>query len=121
VKLKTSSFQILTRQRSLPEPTDTAAELLEIACRLLREFGDRGPFRLVGLTAFDLLGTDERLQLGLSIELRPRARQLEATLDRVAERFGAGAVQRAGELIGDRGVGAGATLDFLATQGDVED
>jgi hypothetical protein len=54
----------------------------------------------------------EQPQLSLVPE-DPRARRLETTLDRVAERFGRGAVMRAAELSGDRGLGLAANLDFL--------
>ena len=113
VKLKRADFQVLTRQRALAGATDTAAELFTAAAALLAEFGDPGPFRLVGLAAYDLTGYDEA-QLGLPLDAGNRARRLETALDRLAERYGAGIVQRAGELIGDRGVGFGANLDFLA-------
>ena len=51
-------------------------------------------------------------QLALPI-VDGRARRLETTIDGVKERFGAGAVQRASELLEDRGVGIAANLDFL--------
>jgi DNA polymerase-4 len=55
VKLKRSDFRILTRQRPLAAPSDVAAELFHAAAGLLEEFGDPGPFRLVGLAAYDLV------------------------------------------------------------------
>jgi DNA polymerase-4 len=111
--LKRADFQVLTRQRALAGATDTAAELFTAAAALVGEFRDPGPFRLVGLAAYDLTGYDEA-QLGLPLDAGNRARRLETALDRLAERYGVGIVQRAGELIGDRGVGFGANLDFLA-------
>jgi DNA polymerase-4 len=120
VKLKRADFQVLTRQRALAGATDTAAELFTAAAALLGEFRDPGPFRLVGLAAYDLTGHDD-VQLGLPLEGGNRARRLETALDRLAERYGAGIVQRAGELIGDRGVGFGANLDFLAAGEEGDD
>jgi DNA polymerase IV len=113
VKLKRTDFRILTRQRALSAPTDVAAELFAAAGSLLDEIGSAGPFRLVGLAAYGLSASAQRAQLGLPIESSKRARDLETTLDRVAARFGAGAVQRAADLVSDRGLGLAATLDFL--------
>jgi DNA polymerase-4 len=115
VKLKRSDFQILTRQRRLTAPTDVAAELFSAAASLLDSVEDRGPFRLVGLGGYDLTAPreDSQLALGLEAGRAGRARRLETTLDRLAARFGEGAVQRASDLVADRGVGVAANLDFL--------
>ncbi len=112
VKLKRSDFKVLTRQRMLGMPSDVALELFSAARKLLDGIVDRGPFRLVGLAAFDLAGSSAAEQLGLPLGAA-RARQLETTIDRLAERFGAGVVQRAVDLVADRGVGVAANLDFL--------
>ncbi|HEX5048684.1 MAG TPA: DNA polymerase IV [Gammaproteobacteria bacterium] len=116
VKLKRTDFQILTRQRTLPAPSDVAAEFFAAARTLLDEIVAQGPFRLVGLGAYEIAAAADDEQLGLPIEAG-RARALETALDSVAERFGAGAVQRAADLINDRGLGLAANLDFLA-EGD---
>ena len=113
VKLKRTDFRILTRQRVLPQPTDVAAELFAAAQTLLDEFADAGPFRLVGLAAYDLVDLDDDGQLALPLPGFGRDRRLETTLDQLTERYGPGIVQRGAELIGDRGVGVGANLDFL--------
>ena len=111
VKLKRSDFRIITRQRALAKPTDVSTELYAAGAPLLDGIDLRGPFRLVGLGAFEL-ATSADQQLGLPIA-DGRARRLETTLDGVRERFGSGAVQRASELLEDRGVGVAANLDFL--------
>lgn len=113
IKLKTTDFRIITRQRLLPTPTDVAADLFATAAPLLAGLKETGPFRLVGLGAFAL---DARHgpegQLPLAIDAG-RARQLESTIDGVKARFGAGAVQRASDLVADHGVGIASNLDFL--------
>ena len=118
VKLKRSDFRVLTRQRALPVRTDVAEELFAAARSLLPQFRDPGPFRLIGLAAFDLVEKETVAQLGLeppSSAPSARAQALEAALDRVQARFGASAVRRAAELVRDPGVvGGGApNLDFL--------
>ena len=60
VKLKTTDFRLLTRQRRLPRSTDVAATLHAAALTLLDEFDDRGPFRLVGMAAYDLVQSGRR-------------------------------------------------------------
>lgn len=114
VKLKRSDFRVLSRQCALAGATDTAAELFAVAESLLdAPLLAEGPFRLVGMAAYDLSDANDEAQLGLPLDAANRDRRLETTLDRIAARFGAGAVQRAGMLVGDRGVGVGANLDFL--------
>jgi DNA polymerase-4 len=114
VKLKTTDFRVLTRQRVLAEPTDVGAALFAHATSLLEEVGEKGPFRLVGLAAYDLVAAEALgAQLGLLPETGERKRRLETALDALAERFGRGVVQRAGDLSRDGGVGVAANLDFL--------
>jgi DNA polymerase IV len=112
IKLKTTDFQILTRQRRLSEPTDTTETLYSVAVDLLNEFDQPGPFRLVGMVAFDLVGIQDRVQLDL-FSTSARRRRLEAAIDELAERFGTDVVCRANDLTQPRGVGLTPTLDFL--------
>jgi DNA polymerase-4 len=112
VKLKRADFQIVTRQRALTAPTDVAAELYAAGVSLLDNIELGRPFRLVGLGAFDLDEGSREPQLLLPIA-DGRTRRLETTIDGVRDRFGADAVQRASELLEDRGVGVAANLDFL--------
>jgi DNA polymerase-4 len=114
VKLKTNDFRVVTRQCLLTEPTDVAAVLFARAAGLLGELNDTGPFRLVGLAVYDIDVTDaDGRQLDLLPAAGNRARRLETAIDALIGRFGAGAVQRAGDLNRDRGLGIAANLDFL--------
>jgi DNA polymerase-4 len=117
VKLKTTDFRVLTRQGALSEPTDVAAVLFDRGSALLDEFGDRGPFRLVGLAVYDLDAASAP-QLDLLPAAGNRERRLETAIDALAGRFGSGVVQRAGDLRRDRGVGVAANLDFLLDSED---
>ncbi len=110
VKLKTSSFQLLTRQRLLPEATDVAARLLEAALPLLQEFPYDEPFRLVGLAAYDLIEEGAPQQLDL-FGLSAKRRDLEQALDGLRGRFGDGTVGRASDH-GRRDQGA-PNLDYM--------
>ena len=118
VKLKTTDFRIVTRQGVLGEPTDVGAVLFEHAASLLKEVGESGPFRLVGLAAYDLVAQEPAAQLELLPQSSHRERRLETAVDAIAARFGRGVVQRAGDLTRDRGVGVPANLDFLHDRDD---
>ncbi len=112
IKLKTADFRLLTRQRRLREPTDIADSLYAVGVDLLAEFHEPGPFRLVGMVAYDLAGVEDRVQLNL-FGTSARQRNLEAAIDTLAERFGAGVVYRANDRMRPREVGQGPNLDFL--------
>jgi len=112
VKLKTANFQILTRQRRLSEPTDVTERVYSVGVDLLEEFDHRGPFRLVGMVAYDLVGINDRVQLDLFSTLAQQ-RRLEVAIDELAQRFGPDVVYRANELTQPTGVRLAPTLDFL--------
>ena len=63
---------------------------------LLDQFDHPGPFRLVGLTAYDLKKEPETQQLELLNN--DRTRRLETTLDELSARFGDNVVRRARDL-----------------------
>jgi DNA polymerase-4 len=114
IKLKTTDFRVISRQSVLAEPTDVGAVLFAQAKSLLEEVGESGPFRLVGLAALDLVPAHAaQPQLALLPPADNRERRLETAIEALADRFGRGAVQRAGDLRRDRGVGVAANLDFL--------
>lgn len=114
VKLKTTDFRVLTRQALLSEATDVAAVLFAHAIGLIDEIEGSGPFRLVGLAVYDLEAATAAVpQLELLPQAGSRDRRLETAIDALVGRFGAGVVQRAGDLNRDRGVGVAANLDFL--------
>jgi DNA polymerase IV len=97
IKLKTADFQILTRQRRLSESTDVTERLYSVGVDLLKELNHRGPFRLVGMVAYDLVGIDDRVQLDL-FSTSARQRRLDVAIDELVERFGPDVVHRANDL-----------------------
>ena len=112
VKLKTADFQMVTRQRRLSEPTDVAERLYSVGVALLNHVDHPGPFRLVGLVAYDLVDINNLTQLDL-FSAFARRRQLEVAIDGLAERFGTNVVHRADDLNKRLGMSVAPTLDFL--------
>jgi DNA polymerase IV len=112
VKLKTANFQIVTRQHRLSEPTDVAERLYSVGVALLNHVDHAGPFRLVGLVAYDLVDINDLVQLDL-FSAFARQRQLEVAIDGLAERFGTTVVYRADDLSKAPGTRLAPTLDFL--------
>jgi DNA polymerase-4 len=98
VKLKTSSFRLLTRQARVRPPTDSEKEILGTAEALLSAFDLSVPMRLAGLAAFDLRTRDARLQGNLfESGERRKGRELDKTLDSLRQKFGDGAVRWGGD------------------------
>ena len=115
LKLKTASFQLISRRHRLSEPTDIAERLYSVAVDLLEHIDHSGPFRLIGLVAYDLVGSDDVAQPDL-FNTRGRRRQLEVAIDRLAERFGINIVHRAEDLDQPAGMRLAVTLDHLEDQ-----
>jgi DNA polymerase-4 len=99
VKLRLASFKTITRSRTLPEPTDVAREIYAAACALYEGSGlaDRARLRLVGVRAASLrpaAGAPRQLAFGDRPD-DPGWREAEQALDKIARRFGTGAVRPA--------------------------
>jgi len=117
VKLKTKEFRILTRQHQRQQPTDVAEELYADACLILNEFEQPGPFRLVGMTAYDLVAVDETAQLDL-FGGGVRRRRLETAIDELTQRFGPNVLRRADDLNGAREI---ANMDLSNDADDLDE
>ena len=89
LKVKYADFRVVTRQETLPLPTDDSTEIFRVAVRLLGKVEAR-PIRLTGVHAGDLGGAAP--QLGLFDEGREKRERLNRSLDAIAEKFGSGAV-----------------------------
>jgi DNA polymerase-4 len=92
VKIRDSSFRTITRQRTLPEPTDLTEPIWKAAVELARPEVRGLRIRLVGVTASNL-GTPDQLSLFERVDGR-RRRVVEA-VDEVRRRFGERSVTRA--------------------------
>ena len=112
LKLKTANFQLISRRHRLGEPTDVAERLYSSAVDLLEHIDHRGPFRLIGLVAYDLISSDDLAQASL-FDTLGRRRQLEVAMDRLAERFGVNVVKRAEDLTKPAATSLASTLDYF--------
>jgi DNA polymerase-4 len=92
VKVRDSSFRTVTRQRTLPEPTDMTEPIWRAALELARPEMRGKRIRLVGVTAS---GIGEREQLGFFEPDDPRRRRATEAADELRRRFGPRAVTRA--------------------------
>jgi DNA polymerase-4 len=96
VKIRDSSFRTITRQRTLPEPTDLTDPIFRAAVELARPEVRGIRVRLLGVTASNL---GDREQLGLFPSDDPRRRAAIEAADTLRRRYGERAVTR-GRLVG---------------------
>lgn len=105
LKLKTSTFRLFTRQRKLEHPTQSANHIYRIAQKLLEEFEDLPPIRLVGL-GVSVLQSPSCYQPSLFVNQYQddfKWEKVERAADQVIQRFGRGLVKPA-SLTGSAGV-----------------
>jgi DNA polymerase-4 len=96
VKIRDSSFRTITRQRTLPEPTDMTEPIFRVALALARPEVRGIRVRLLGVAASNL---GEREQLGLFPSDEPRHRAAIEAADALRRRYGDTAITR-GRLVG---------------------
>lgn len=115
LRLKTTDFELLTRQRKFTRPTDTAHDFMQLATSILDDFDHAGPFRLVGMAVFDLDWQAHGGQMDLFDSGRDR--DLELALDAVSQKFGADTLIRARDMADQSTVSKqGVNLDYLDEQ-----
>jgi DNA polymerase-4 len=117
LKVRYAGFRTITRSRTIPAPTDLAAEIASVAVALLRDVPDLDVgVRLLGVSV-QQLSVPEAVQPDLfgfegshthtaaeaapeaPVPPTPRMRSLERTIDAVRERFGHDAVDRASSRV----------------------
>ncbi|HEX6868507.1 MAG TPA: DNA polymerase IV [Candidatus Limnocylindrales bacterium] len=96
VKIRDSGFHTITRQRTLPEPTDLTDPIYATALDLTRPELRGMKVRLLGVQASNL---GEREQLALFDTTDPRRRRAVEAEDALRRRYGERAVTR-GRLVG---------------------
>ncbi len=98
VGIKDAWFISSSHQCVLPNPTAGTRELYEHACRLLSEFWDGKPVRLLNFYASRLTEEEGRQMSLFDVTDYEKQEKAEKAIDAIREKFGAGAVKRAAFL-----------------------
>jgi DNA polymerase-4 len=97
VKLRWADFTTITRQTTLPFPTNLDREIYDTALQLFMENWTRGrPVRLIGV-GVSHLGPPAR-QLGLWDDTPQKEASLLTAVDKLRERYGRDIIQRANRV-----------------------
>lgn len=95
LKVRWADFTTLTRQCTLPKPTEDAATLYATAVTLFDRVWEAQPVRLIGL---GVSGLSAARQLGLWDAPDMRGERLYDAVQEVRRRYGAHAIRRASDL-----------------------
>ena len=98
LKLKQSDFKQITRSRVFSSPTQLAEEIYRAAKNLLEPEISGQTFRLVGIGATRLCPSEHADQLDLLDPKRKERADIERTIDKVRERFGADSIAKGRNL-----------------------
>ena len=91
LSIKYSDFTLITRRRTLDEPTDDGQTLYREACALLARVDLSRPIRLTGVSAQELGGGGG--QLGLFDAQGPsRTDKLNRAIDAISSKYGSAAI-----------------------------
>jgi hypothetical protein len=93
LKIKLADHTLVTRRCTLADPTDDGQTLYREALALLARYDLRQRVRLTGVAGQELIS--EGAQLSLLGEAPTRTARLNATLDRIADKFGGRAIRPA--------------------------
>ena len=98
VELKDWQFHTQSHQMTLQIPTDSTSILYQNACRLLKEFWDLTPVRLIGLRTSRIL-EDRYEQMNLfETEQSRKLKDLERAVDSIRGKYGIDSIKRASFL-----------------------
>lgn len=95
LKIRWADFTTLTRQITLPQPTDEAVTFYAIACTLFDRVWEGQAVRLIGV---GVSGLSEARQLSLWDAPDERAERLYTAIKELRKRYGEQAIRRGGEL-----------------------
>ena len=97
LKLKTSSFTTLTRNRAIPDPTQLADTIFSVGKTLLTQFLAEKPgtkFRLIGIGVSGLVDGTHADPPDLADPDKSRRKAAEQAMDNLRDKFGRGAIKK---------------------------
>ena len=98
MELRDWRFRSSSHQGALQFPTDSTSVIYEEACRLLREFWDGTPVRLIGIRT-GKISDHAFVQMSLFETEQDRKRlKMEQAVDQIRSRFGTDSIKRASFL-----------------------
>jgi DNA polymerase IV len=101
LKLKTSTFRIITRRMTLERPTQLAHRIYETGAALLAEEATGTHYRLIGIGLSDLVPETQCDEADLIDTSGTRKGAAERAMDKVREKFGAAAIKKGRSLKAD--------------------
>lgn len=100
VNIRFTDFKNKSHQKHLDEATDITLEIYNVARKLLEEFWDNSPIRLMGLALSNVTRDGcEQIEL-FGNEEKERQKKIDLTMDNIRNRFGIDKVVR-GSLYGE--------------------
>ena len=95
LKLKFTDFTSITRNTTLPRPTDSTQTIIKNGLALLHKVGLNKKVRLIGI---GVSGFEEKTMQGMLFpdQSQTKQKKLDAVLDRISDKYGNGIVGRAG-------------------------
>lgn len=112
LKLRWPPFETLTRQTTLPQPTDLESEIFRAAWSLFEKAWTPGKaVRLIGVGVSGLQAPAQQLGLFAAVSASPKAEKVAEVIDQIRAKYGWEAVKRAaliekekqGEINGENG------------------
>ena len=95
VELTDCEFNHQTHQTTLLSPTNTTNIIFETACRLLKEFWNGTPIRLLGIRTTKLTSEDYTQMNLFDMVKNEKLEKLDKALDSIRNKFGTDAIKRA--------------------------
>ncbi len=98
VELKTWDFCTQSHQAQLLSPTDSTSRIYEQACRILEEFWDLTPVRLIGVRTTRIAEDGSGQISFFDTAADQKKREFEKAIDQIRSRFGVDSIKRASFL-----------------------